>query len=401
MEGWPAILVTIIFGLVLGWIWIFAITRYPLTTIQGARILSIIAGLFLAAISFGSVYLPSLTQSYIPDGLKSSISNTGSDTFMIVAGVVALIIVVRIVFLAPELTNSLKVIQLTSEILRDCDSAVLKCSGCLTGSFPAIPTITGEEGNTDEKTEAEEKEAEGMCPKTCDTRPLLIFPLLNAFFLLVVFGFWCTVFVYLASMGELKQNCSCATSLSDCSCERYFEFDWGMRWSVLFHFYGLIWTCGVVLSVSELMFSTVVSTWYYSEDKDLDGIRDLPPETTSNAFSIVMKHHLGTVIYASFLAPIVNIMRPLAFTLLAFRNLFQEVGRVFDCIRSCTAAIILSCCCFAQFAHTDIRVALVQVGLHGSSLSRVRRSRRRLLSLLVLYVAVFSLHSRAFLKSGG
>ena len=32
--------------------------------------------------------------------------------------------------------------------------------------------------------------------------------------------------------------------------------------------------------------------------------------------------------------------------------------------------IILSCCCFAQFAHTDIRAALVQVGLHGSSFSR-------------------------------
>ena len=179
---------------------------------------------------------------------------------MIIAGVVALIFVLRIIFLAPELTNSLKVIQLTSQILRECDNAVIRCSGCLTGSFPTTAQGSDVQDDGDES-----KEADEPLPSSCNTSPLLIFPVLNALFLLGVFAFWCTVFVYLVSMGELKQNCMCGVSLNDCTCERYFQFDWGMRWSVLFHFYGLLWTCGIVLSVSETMFSTVISTWYFSE----------------------------------------------------------------------------------------------------------------------------------------
>ena len=53
MQGWPAILVTIIAAFILGFIWVYTITRFPLKAIQGARMLSIVAGLFLALVSFG------------------------------------------------------------------------------------------------------------------------------------------------------------------------------------------------------------------------------------------------------------------------------------------------------------------------------------------------------------
>ena len=67
--------------------------------------------------------------------------------------------------------------------------------------------------------------------------------------------------------GRLRQQCICLAGLQRCSCTSNFEFDLLARWLGLVMLLGLFWALSLVITVSELTASSIVSLWFFSEQR--------------------------------------------------------------------------------------------------------------------------------------
>ena len=135
------------------------------------------------------------------------------------------------------------------------------------------------------------------------------------------------------------------------------------------HLYGLFWGISLIVNVTRVTISMTVSTWYFSEAKDLE-IRQMPPEVVRESYRRTLWYHSGSLLKASFYTPVVVILRPLSFALLKVRNMMSCVGRITFCCRGCIRGVLLSCCGFQQLAYMDVRAGMLQIALHGSSFAR-------------------------------
>eukprot|EP00948_MAST-09A_sp_MAST-9A-sp1_P002104 g2104.t1 len=425
-KGWMSIVFGMLVAAFGGAIWLALVMSAPRTVIRFAQIAAVLGSLLIAAVCFITVAFPS---SISPD-IRSQISNAGSDTFVTIVGFVAGLLAVLIFFMTSS--NIIRVFTETSKVLRQFDSAVIRCwtkqqaleaktditnkevidEGA--GAKPTedhnaysekrnLDTFDGLEANRKDvktKTLVAQEDEERARAGGCHIRPILMFPIINSCLLMGILIVWSFIFIHLVSLGEIVQRCTCTTSLADCTCRRYFEFDNGARVLALMHFYGLVWALNVIRNVSAFVVSGVISAWFFTK-KDIDTMeKDIPADLTYRLYKICFDHHFGSIVFAAFVAPFAFFLRPFAFF---FRNLQQKIysfSSLMGCFRSLLLWIAYYLCCFATVKNLDIDAAIQQMALHGSSFLRgaqrgvelKRRNERRIRGLTrgVNNVALFS-----------
>ena len=381
VNGWKSTFVTCIAAFLLGFIWMKLMLSKPTFVLNFAFTIAIL-GLLL----FTGVFLVSYAIVTPPAGMDNSTSylvDPGVQTLVLVFSLISFCFLLYIIYkscrLRKDFGNASKVFDLTSEALRDCNIAIIHANCCI----PTKQNLTEKTGDGEGKIadasdveiengeEAKDTNEEGVAPKpkAINIRPILTFPIYNFIILVSFIVLWMLVFLHLISLGNIEQVCECIKSLDNCMCSRYFEFDTGARWFAIVHLYGLFWGVSLIVNVTRVTISMTVSTWYFSEAKDLE-VRTLPPEIVRSSYRRTLWHHSGSLLKASFYTPVVVILRPLSFFLLQIRDMFSCVGRITFCCRGCIRVILLSCCGFQQLAYLDIRAAMQQIALHGSSFIR-------------------------------
>jgi hypothetical protein len=240
--------------------------------------------------------LPFLDLSEAVTMQSSHRVSTPGDSSMLIGAVVAGLAFLHCCYRAwteRETHNSRKIISHTISAMNECNRSIIRCWGrglrlgyeaahvspptpnplsSTESSGFSVSDVDVGTSHTQFVNSAENLAVTSTSAKDrgCTIRPLLLLPIFNAVLLGCVIATWALVFIHLVSLGKLKQSCECNGSLADCSCVLTFEFDrdaWA--YAVLVHGWGLLWSCNVVLNVSRLTVSGLVSTWYFSEDKDL------------------------------------------------------------------------------------------------------------------------------------
>ena len=378
-NGWTSTLVTCVAAFVLGMVWIQAMLTKPRALVGISSCLAHL-GLALFAVSF----LLSYFTINLPEGLKDlplsttrQLVDNKAQTFIVCVGLVSCALLFYLLYkdckVKNDTGNAMKVFDLTTEALKACNISMVTAN-CLPKKRPScISHTVPQTGTEDVRVEVDNTKDSHLqstaVAQKWNARPVMTFPIYNFLILLAFLIVWLLVFFHLISLGTIEQTCECVKSLASCSCNRYFRFDDGARWFALVHLYGLLWGACLVVNVSRVTMSMAVSTWYFSEAKDLE-VRTVPADLVRSSYRKTILHHSGSLLKASFYHPILFIARPLAFALLQVRGVFSCVGRVTFCCRGCIRSVLLSCCCFQTIAYLDIRAAMQQIALRGSSFLR-------------------------------
>jgi hypothetical protein len=374
-SGWVSSLLTCVVAFLLGLLWMKAMLWNPRGVI-GSLTCVAHSGLLLFSGSFFVSYFVVELPEGLPASAKSHLVDPSAQTFAMVVGIFSFAAFVFLVYkdckLRKDTGNAMKVFDLTSEALNECNVAIVHAN-CLPKKLPckgSTAAVEKEEGGKAADVTVEVEGEEEKAPdRTVDLRPILTFPVYNFFILVAFLVLWCVVFVHLISLGSIEQKCKCAKSLSNCSCDRYFRFDDGARWFAIIHLYGLLWGVALVVNVSRVTISTAVSTWYFAEAKDLE-VRVVPADLIRTSYRRALVYHSGSLLKASFYHPIVAVVRPLAFLFLKLRNMLSCVNRITFGFRGCLRSALLGCCCFQSIAYLDVRAAMQQIALRGSSFLR-------------------------------
>eukprot|EP00296_Roombia_truncata_P007567 JP446011.1.p1 GENE.JP446011.1~~JP446011.1.p1 ORF type:complete len:598 (-),score=136.03 JP446011.1:114-1907(-) len=207
---------------------------------------------------------------------------------------------------------------------------------------------------------------------------MFIIPLVVWVIIMGVFAYWVVIFLFLASAGEFS------------AAESRYVWDDTLRYMILYHLFGLLWTRAFLSAVSELMIAGSVSQWYF-------------PQKGSLSFPVLaavkntLRYHLGSAAFGSFIIAVVEMIRVLFNYFCAQMKAANQDNPVVKCMICC-----VNCClaCLERFINYLNRNAYIQVAIHGVSFCKGAKDGFSLLLRNCLRVAAITPISSVFVGLG-
>merc|ERR1712072_1101673 len=78
-----------------------------------------------------------------------------------------------------------------------------------------------------------------------------------------------------------------------------------MKYMILYHLFGLLWTVQFILAMGFLTLAGAVSKWYYTMEKS----KDTKGEGLREAYKRTWKYHAGSALFGSFILAVVQMIR--------------------------------------------------------------------------------------------
>eukprot|EP00762_Andalucia_godoyi_P006425 ANDGO_02906.mRNA.1 Choline transporter-like protein 2 len=199
--------------------------------------------------------------------------------------------------------------------------------------------------------------------------PLIIFfPL---WMVIIVGGFlayWIAVACYLMSIADPSIDWQTMNGF-----ERPGEIDWSfsasMRYVLIYHFFGLLWTLGFLLAIVFLVIAIAMATWYFIEPPK----QSLPSHPVLSAVGTTLRYHLGTLAFGSLIIAIVQFIRAM---ILYFHKQIEKFSENTPC-QCCVKCLICYCqCCLSylqRFLEFISKNAYVQTAVNGYSFCKAAK----------------------------
>lgn len=204
--------------------------------------------------------------------------------------------------------------------------------------------------------------------------PAMIFlPLFFVVALLCIFVYWIAVALYLMSIFSASVGMGTINGGTfDRPTQLSWSFNTSMRYVLIYHFFGLLWTLGFVLALLFLTIAIAVATWYFIEYPKTS----LPRAPVAGAFAAAFKNHLGSLAFGSLIIAIIEFIR---FVILYFEKKIRAMTKDGPCIvRCCVGCLICycNCCmwCVQKFMEFISNNAYVQIAINGYPFCRAAKN---------------------------
>eukprot|EP00164_Ancoracysta_twista_P002520 GFYU01003357.1.p1 GENE.GFYU01003357.1~~GFYU01003357.1.p1 ORF type:complete len:675 (+),score=253.52 GFYU01003357.1:344-2368(+) len=331
-----AIIVGMVVALLVSFGWMFLIKQYAKAFVWG----TVFAVVFVSFAFTGLMYAESQSRKAELDanpGLPSSYSNKVKALEIlgyIGFGISALLVII-LIFLR-------KRISITAEIVREASTAV--------GRMPG----------------------------------LIFYPFITFLFLLGVGIWWITVAAFLASAGtEREYKLTGDLPAGDDGTRTTVEFDETMRYMILYHLFGLLWTVQFFLAMGEIVVAGAVANWYWAETGH-DGRKKLSSESpVLDSFRMVGRYYLGSIAFGSLIIAIIQFIR------LVLEYIDQQAKKYPEnkflkytlCVLKCCFYLMEKCMKFIN------RNAYIMIAVYGESFCTSAKNAFLLIAANVLRVA--------------
>ncbi|XP_077991866.1 choline transporter-like protein 1 [Glandiceps talaboti] len=176
---------------------------------------------------------------------------------------------------------------------------------------------------------------------------LLIQPLWTFLAVGVLAGYWLGVYLYLSTAGqpELDESTGFVEFVDD---EMIDYFFW-------YHLFGLLWGAAFLWACQEITIAGAVAIWFFTRDK-----KKMPMFPILKSIGRVMRYHLGSVAFGSFLIALVQMARIVLGYIQS--KLHGAENKLLQYILKC-----LQCClwCFEKFLKFINRNAYIEIAIYG------------------------------------
>jgi len=234
----------------------------------------------------------------------------------------------------------------------------------------------------------------------------LIFPLFPWLLQLLVFGWFVSVMLFLASSTHpvhkaMMGNCVCNTSngtykngdvcdpdtfgdcLSQCSssiasCQVTYEKEQYVDYLHAFNIFGIFWGLFFVSAFGEMVLAGTFATWYWTFNKS-----DVPFFTVTASIGRTCRYHLGTLAFGSLILAICRIIRVI----------LEYINHKLSKYDNAFVKGIMCCCrcffwCLEKFIKFINRNAYIMCAIHGKNFCRSARNAFNLLMRNIIRVFV-------------
>lgn len=148
-------------------------------------------------------------------------------------------------------------------------------------------------------------------------------------------------------------------------------------WRIPAHLYNLfmfLWSIGVVNAAGFMILSMCAVFWYFSEPGDH---KSPPLGSVMIATCLVLKNHLGTIMFGAFLVALVQILRVI---LLVFEKKIEEIAGKQEAVKAMMACVQCILACLERLLKFINKNAYIMTAIEGTSFID---SAMKALSLLV------------------
>ena len=189
-----------------------------------------------------------------------------------------------------------------------------------------------------------------------DAPMVMLVPAVTAAMLLLTYGLWSVVSVYLFSVGDIKavSNPSLPGGVA-----REVEFSESQRNVFLYHLFGLFWIGAFLRAVAQMIIGFVGVSWYFAPQEG--GSRKPQSRLTARMAGTVMWYHLGSAALGSFLIAVVQFIRTMFEYYVRQSKKYQNnpvIKLTICCVRCCLWCV--ECC--LRFIN---KMAYIFIGLTG------------------------------------
>jgi hypothetical protein len=199
---------------------------------------------------------------------------------------------------------------------------------------------------------------------------LVITPIIMAVFVIGFLAYWIAVACYIMSIYSPTVTYVTVNDKYQRPGEVDWSFNYDMRYVLAYHFFGLLWTMGFLLSTLFIMIATACATWYFIEQPK----QAMPRFPVSNAAGVVLRYHLGTVAFGSLIIAIIQFLRA---CILYFEKKIRALTKDTPC-QSCVTCLLCYCnCCMAyvqRFMEFISKNAYIQTAINGFGFCKAARA---------------------------
>ena len=138
-------------------------------------------------------------------------------------------------------------------------------------------------------------------------------------------------------------------------------------WYFLFDFF---WTTQFLSAFGEITLATAFAVWYFTHDEQKGALA----RVVSRSLKCVVRHHLGTAAFGSFVIAVVQFVRAVV---MYVQHRMTALGKRGGYAEKCTKAVLccISCClwCVEKCLKFINRNAYIQTGIFGHSFCRASK----------------------------
>jgi len=150
---------------------------------------------------------------------------------------------------------------------------------------------------------------------------------------------------------------------------------------LLYHVFGGLWTYAFVIYFSYLTLAGTVAAWYWAKDK-----KKLGNFPVLDSMKRVIKYHLGSVAFGSFIIAVVRMIRLMFNYMMRRMQRFKDnpVVKVFICVVNCCLK------CLERFINFINKNAYIMIAIHGKAFCPSAKDAFMLLMRNILRVAAIN-----------
>jgi len=210
----------------------------------------------------------------------------------------------------------------------------------------------------------------------------LLFPIIQFFCSIVIFGYFIVVLWYLASAGSWSPE------------EHRYIWDENLQRLMVVHFFGMLWGQAFVLAVGNLAVAGAAAEWFLADDK-----KSLKLPAISSA-GRTLRYHIGTCAFGSFIIAVVQLIRwVFRYYMYQLKKLDKEgMFKHFIAILSCVGECCLSC--LERFLNFINKNAYIQTAITGKAFCPAASAGCLLLIRNCLRVGTLQIIATAFIFLG-
>jgi len=137
------------------------------------------------------------------------------------------------------------------------------------------------------------------CEAVSDMPLIVLFPLVQYFFLMIFCCYWILIAGYMASTATLTQ-------LDNGTYD--YTMDEDMTNALVYHFFGLLWNMAFMRHFTIMVVAGAVGTWYWTPFID-GGKEGLPAMPVYRSCWRTFRYHIGTLAFGSFIIAVIEFMQ--------------------------------------------------------------------------------------------
>jgi len=191
---------------------------------------------------------------------------------------------------------------------------------------------------------------------------LILFPVMQAFGLLIFFIPWVIFSIYLASSGKVYAETVCYTA-STCVQVKQFEYSDEQMGAGLYMLFIWFWTTQFIVAIGQLVIALAVSQWYFTRDKSKIG-----NTTVFDSIRMAFRYHMGSAAFGSLIIAIIKTIR--AIIMYLQKKAAKAKNKLASAILCC-----IQCCmwCIEKCMKFINKNAYIQIAIFGFSFCKAAR----------------------------